>query len=502
MSRDGPPLDVGAARAVLGIRRPVPVTIPEMVRNLKVTFVPGTRLTPRLRIFGDRLRKAFGELGVREVPFSAALTTGERLVDGVTPIALGESQFDALSLGHVPVSNLSGSPSLGILDRRCPVSEGSSLQEKLDAIVAVMATNLVSICLFVTDSTWVMCTMNGGIASFANGESLTADVRQGLVPKLATRSAAPRVSEMSVRPGGFDPTSRRFERDVEDFQAGTAVWGRGELMNAHASLDGFTFKSPLHRHLVSAYLDGRSGMSFGFLARQSSVACTPAVPLVEARRRIADVPWESGSVHRVDGAMHVVLSLAGERFVAEVPEVSVLCTRSGCEKTRIDPRKDLVRLTLSGGAVSMETPVGMTGPGECRPSHDTSTILAIAVGNCLVASLLAAVGKGRTFRDALEAGGLTIAHWHDYVTEEDLPEGYVLHGEDNPGVSCGTHQAGVFALLGKLDAVDRALARGVDHRGDVQVEPHHGTNMGGTLSLEETACCVERAMVRRSAHRP
>ena len=154
MSQDTPPFDVSTARAVLGIRRPVPITLPEMVRSLKVTFVPGTRVTPRLQTFGDRLRRAFREAGVREIPFSTALTTGERLMDGVVPISVGDSQFDALALGHVPVNNLSGSPTVGIFDRRCPVSEESSLQAKLDAIIVVMATNLVSLCIFVTDSSW------------------------------------------------------------------------------------------------------------------------------------------------------------------------------------------------------------------------------------------------------------------------------------------------------------------------------------------------------------
>ena len=89
MSQGTPPFDVNTARAVLGIRRPVPITLPEMVRSLKVTFVPGTRVTPRLQTFGDRLRKAFREAGVREIPFSTALTTGERLMDGVVPISVG-----------------------------------------------------------------------------------------------------------------------------------------------------------------------------------------------------------------------------------------------------------------------------------------------------------------------------------------------------------------------------------------------------------------------------
>jgi hypothetical protein len=499
MSQDTPPFDVSTARAVLGIRRPVPITLPEMVRSLKVTFVPGTRVTPRLQTFGDRLRRAFREAGVREIPFSTALTTGERLMDGVVPISVGDSQFDALALGHVPVNNLSGSPTVGIFDRRCPVSEESSLQAKLDAIIVVMATNLVSLCIFVTDSSWVMCTMNGGIATFINGESLTDDVLRGLVPKLATRVTPPRASEMSVRYGGFDPSSPTLKRYVEDFRTSAAVWAQGDLMNAYATLDGFTFKSPLHRLLVNAFLDHRNGMSFGFLAWQLPVVCKPAVALAEAPQRIADVAWESSCRHEINGTVYVVVSLSGEKFVVEVPEVSVLCTRSGCEKTRIIPEKDLVRLTLSEAAVRMETPEGMTQPEDCKPSYDTYTFLASALGNCFVASILATLEQGSMFRDAVSNEGLTLAHWHDYMTEEEIPQGYIRHGEENPGVSCGTPQAAVYALFGKLNALSRPLRQGIDYRGDVQIEPHHGTNMVGIMSLHETALWVQQAMARRSA---
>lgn len=495
------PLDVDAARAVLGLRRPVPTTLAEMVRCLRVTFVPGTRLTPRLQAFGERLRKAFGELGVREIPFSEALTAGERLVDNVVPIAVGETQFDVLSLGHVPRSSLSNGPSVGIFDDRCPISEESSLQAKLDAIVSVMATHLVSLCVFVTDSTWVMCTMNGGVASFANGESLTDDVLRALVPKLAARIAVPRTSEMECRSGGFALSSPALRGHVEDLQAGAGVWAQGGLMNAHATLDGFTFKSPLHRLLVDAFVDHRNGMSFGFLARQLPVAFKPAVVVADAPRRGTDAAREGGALREIDGRPHLAVALAGGSFLVEVPEVSVLCTRSGCEKTRIVPESDLVRLTLSNAAVVMDTPEERTQPEDWKPSYDTYTILAGALGNCIVASLLATMGKGAMFQDAVRHEGLAFSHWHDLLAADELPPGYVWHGAENPGVSCGTHQAAIYALSGKIEALGRALERGVDYRGDVQIEPHHGTNMVGTLSLRETASWVHLQMTRRSACR-
>ncbi|MFM8890681.1 MAG: hypothetical protein ACKOTB_03485, partial [Planctomycetia bacterium] len=480
MNEPAPPFDVDTARALLGLRRPVPTTLPGMVRCLRVTFVPGTRLTPRLRTFGERLRKAFAELGVREIPFSEALTAGERLADGVVPIAVGETQFDVLALGHVPRSSLSNSPSVGIFDGRCPISEESSLQAKLDAIVSVMATHLVSLCVFVTDSTWVMCTMNGGIATFSNGDSLTDDVLRALVPKLAARVAVPRTSDMECRHGGFSLSSPVMRRHIGDLQAGAGVWAQGGLMNAHATLDGFTFKSPLHRLLVDSFVDHRNGMSFGFLARQLPVAFDPAVVVAKASRQIADMSREGGSLQEIDGRPHLVVKRAGERFLVPVPEVSVLCTRSGCEKTRLVPENDLVRLTLSNAEVIMDTPEEGTHADDWKPSYDTYTILAGALGNCIVASVLAALGKGAMFQDALRRDGLAFSHWHDLLAADEVPPGYVRHGAENPGVSCGTHQAAVYALFGKIEALSRALDRGVDYRGDVQIEPHHGTNMVGT----------------------
>jgi hypothetical protein len=147
----------------------------------------------------------------------------------------------------------------------------------------------------------------------------------------------------------------------------------------------------------------------------------------------------------------------------------------------------------------METPTGMTQPEDCKPSYDTYTILASALGNCFVSSILATLEQGSMFQDAVRNEGLALAHWHDFMNEEEIPQGYIRHGEENPGVSCGTPQAAVYALFGKLKALSRPLRQGVDYRGDVQIEPHHGTNMVGIMSLHETALWVQQAMTRRSA---
>ncbi|MEL6617071.1 MAG: hypothetical protein AAFQ43_15115, partial [Bacteroidota bacterium] len=165
--------------------------------------------------------------------------------------------------------------------------------------------------------------------------------------------------------------------------------------------------------------------------------------------------------------------------------VSVLCTRSGCEKTRIDPERDLVRLTLSRGHILFDTPEAASG--DCRPSYDTLAILAHAAGNAITASILLAQDTDAPFARALATSGLALAHWHGYPNAGATPEAFTLHGTDNPPVSCSTPQSAAFALVGKLDALGARLASGDAYGGDVHVEPHHGTNLSGDRTLAEAA---------------
>ena len=94
---------------------------------------------------------------------------------------------------------------------------------------------------------------------------------------------------------------------------------------------------------------------------------------------------------------------------------------------------------------------------------------------------------GASFPCHLARFGASITHWHDYPQSELLPEGYFLHGEQNPPVSCSTPQSAVYSLRGKIEALEKALQNGTEYKGDIHVEPNHGTNIVGMLSLTETA---------------
>jgi hypothetical protein len=204
-------------------------------------------------------------------------------------------------------------------------------------------------------------------------------------------------------------------------------------------------------------------MSYGFLARQAADSYRPL--------------WlENGKDEE-----EVALSIAGTVHRLRVPGAWVLTTRSGCDKSHINPATDLLLMGLHGGRVVIATPRGLKV--DSKPSYDTLTILAHAVGNRLVAALLDRVRPGSAYSAMLATQGAACAHWHGHIPPGALPPGCALYGTENPPVSCSTHQAALFALSGKLGALERSLEEGAAFEGDCHVEPHHGVNVTGPTLL-------------------
>ena len=175
----------------------------------------------------------------------------------------------------------------------------------------------------------------------------------------------------------------------------------------------------------------------------------------------------------------------------KIPDVWLLSTRSGCNKTDLNPQKDILRLGLHRGEITIDTPPEIEAE-ECRPSYDTYAILAHAVGNIITASLLLTKNRKSTFPEILQTNGLSISHWHGYPDREYPLPGYVIHGEDNPPVSCSTPQSAAYAFHGKLRSLDLYEGAAESYRGDVHIEPHHGTNITGCMTITETAKWVDK----------
>jgi hypothetical protein len=318
--------------------------------------------------------------------------------------------------------------------------------------------------------------MNGAVIPCPDEDAFISDVLHTLVPKLAAPVVPPHASDFDVEEGGLDLAADELAPYVRDFEESGPLWAKTGLLLFHTSLASLRFRNMFYRRIAGAYLDRRSGMSYGFLARQLALPIVPAMTQEEASALLGSDRWIEDGYCRHQNRLHVAFHLGRETYLVRVPEVRVLTTRSGCDKAHLDGRKDLNLILLSDGRMGVKTPKGLADGIDSRPSYDTQTILAHALGNALVAGVQARIRESR-FSSTMRNSGMALAHWHGDVPSPMVPEEYCTYGQDNPPVSCSTHQAAMFALAGKVAAFRRCVDAGRDYCGDIHIEPHHGVNV-------------------------
>jgi len=465
---------------LLGIPVDTPLSIDEMCKRLKPVIYPAPDLTSRLQQFCLALVAAMNSLGIDVLSEEDASEKAGRFAPGTVIFAPGYFPDKLLAINRV--ATLYNNIIVGIYDEPAPITTDALPQLRLDAIVGRLARDMVHILIFVTDQTWTICTMNGGVVTFNTPYPSREDVRCTLVPKLTAQVVPPRPEELDIMYGQLHTATPDFNDIADDFLQCSSLWSSNTSLLTHTSTAGLEYRSDFYKRIVARYLDQRSGMSYGFFARQLPVAVQPAFDVSST---------EPVRINERQKKSMIEICVQEKSFLVEVPQVRVITTRSGCRKNHLDPKKDLVEIGLvqkpDGGRIYLKTPEGFSQANAAKPSFDTLTILAHALGNALAASILMTLRPEEQFPYHLARFGASITHWHDYPQPELLPEGYFLHGEQNPPVSCSTPQSAAYSLRGKITALEKALVNGTEYRGDVHVEPNHGTNIVGMLSLAETA---------------
>jgi len=481
-------LSTEAISRIIGCKSTVPLTPQEMACSLRVAFYPAVNTSETLEKFLAILRVILIRAGVNVISYDEALSEGNnsRVRKGIVLIAPGEGEPGNLAIDHV--ASLTDNTVVGVYCGAMPGMGESRFQNRVDVLVSALVWHMVQVIIYVDDESWTICTMNGGIDTFSLAQ-LEARALDSLIPKLAAPVVPPQMSDFAVQKDAFEPSVPNYQISVHDMLAGSVLWGESGLLASQTRLDELTYRNHKYKRIAAAYLSSRTGMSYGFLSRQLPLAVTPAIELDYAHQMLRRIDWEQKDFIEIDDQMLVAAKLGDKRFVLRVPEVTVLCTRSGCDKARLDPSKDLVTLTLSKGRVMLGLAKGLPEGSDCQPSFDTLIILAHAVGNAILASILAKIKPCSKFALALKHQGLAITHWHGFIDATSLPEGYYLHGNNNPPVSCSTAQAAIYGLRGKLAALQKSIADGKEYLGDAHIEPSHGTNMCGR-SIKDLARLV------------
>ncbi|PSG97910.1 hypothetical protein BRD56_02970 [Thermoplasmatales archaeon SW_10_69_26] len=514
-----------ALEATLGIEEPVSVEPREMAEDLRMTRFPDEKGDPteQEQAFADELATTFADLGVQMVDFESTLepppigralgwltdgarrivedptrllgngsdsheetTTpglaaitdirwGAKVQPGTSVLAAGEGETGDLPVDYM--GDFRDVTILTVVERPGDVEEGMPFTDHYERALELFAHHMTNVVVGVGDEQWFIYNFNGSHPFYAIDGDREHQILHSLVPKLAAPIRPPTLSEFTIAEQAFDPTDDTHQPLVEDLVGSGPLLEETGLYPEGMDLDDLEWRNDFYRWAGKIHLDDRTGMSYGFLARQTPTATVPGREPGAFAEATGTRPADPGEAFWVDGNLHVTLDLPEGPLVVPVPEVEVLTLASGCDKTDPHPREDLVKVGLRDGQMRMATPEGVELAEGYRPSFDTRVILAHAVGNALVASVLEHREGTHVFADDLAEEGMALVHWHGYLNPDHVPEGWHVHGADRPHVSCGTPQSAIYALDGKLAAFREAREDGLDFQGDVHIEPQHGTNL-------------------------
>ena len=474
---------------LLGISPSTPLETGDMCRKLQLVFLPAKKKTPRLQCFTSSLINACNVLGIQVFSEDEACRSDGKFKPGMVVIAPGSFKDELLAINRV--STLYDNIIVGIHDEPAPLTEASLPQERLDRIVGKLAWDMVHISIYITNDSWTICTMNGGFVRFDGSCPLPSDVLKTLVPKLTAQVVPPKPSNFDHRPGGFTLGHTETAHEVSaDFTRCSSLWSSNSYFLTHTSRETLKYRSPFYKKIVARYLDQRSGMSYGFFARQLPVSAPRAFRLKEYSSSLSETELREAPLLHLENKHYVPINVLNEWLLVEPVPVTVITTRSGCQKTSLNPETDLVAISLDQGNITLMTPHMLSEASESRPSFDTLTILSHALGNTFIASILQTIRPSWQFPVILARMGASMTHWHGYPEDSAIPEGYFLHGGNKPPVSCSTPQSAAYSLLGKIEALEQALQKNQEYKGDIHIEPNHGTNIVGSYSLTETAVLI------------
>jgi hypothetical protein len=220
---------------------------------------------------------------------------------------------------------------------------------------------------------------------------------------------------------------------------------------------------PSHRDIVDSIVNGRTGVSYGFVAYAEP-------PQYIGPRDISAAEWNalvpvagfSAAEVRQNsiGRHYLKVRLHNQDHYKQIPDIWLVCSRSGANKTNLNLERDILRLGLTQH-LCLQLPDADSTMAEMQPSYDTYVMVAIALAAAL-------------YTPELIEHGAPIIHFHGYPSRQWFTAHEHYTGVENPSVPCGTYESGVFNFLGL-----HGLANAADHPLVLAslIEPDHGTNL-------------------------
>ena len=513
-----------ATQKILGINEKVHMTKEEMIEKFSVTFSPHSHnASENIKEFEQKLKESFKRLNVNLVPYEEAWTNvsflkrlrrflkyiinnfiwslrkflemteinfyipietirvlagPKRIKKGISVVCLGEQELKELQMQYI--ANFKDNSIITIIDFPQQINELSTFDKHFDTAMELFAHHMTNIILAVDKEKMMIYNFNAShpIYNFSDNE-FDKHILETLIPKIVAPISPHRLNEFEILNTKFDPKDYLHGKIITEMQGGAKLFANTKLYPAGKKIDNLAFRHNFHKLIGKLHLDNRSGMSFGFLAYQMPFNFGKTDTLSNFKIKYPGSFLNQDYFIDEKGNIHVLMRIQKQELVLQVPEVWVMTLRSGSDKTHFDPHTDLIKLGLKNGKMLMQFPIGLKISGVYKPSFDTKVILAHAVGNALVASILKYLQENNLFSKNIVENGLAISHWHGYFNKKYIPKGLTMYGAENLHVSCSSPQSAIYALKGKLSSFEEYIKSGnaLEYKRDIHIEPHHGINI-------------------------
>jgi hypothetical protein len=412
-----------------------------------------------------------------------SLTASKRFKKGLCILVLGELPADDLPMQKI--TNFKDNSIISILDFPKHIHIDSDFNAHFDTAMGFFAYHMTNIVIAVDSEKWMIYNYNASHPIFRiDSPDFDSHIVKGLIPKVVAPISPHKLSEFKISSIQFDPNDRVHAPIIKDLLDGSKLFDDTQLFPRGKKIDDLPFRKNFHKLIGKMHLDNRSGMSFGFFAKQMPTKLDNLIDLGSEDIRhlgldeIAAKNTDKDFFYDKNNDLWAIIEIDHKKLALKVPEIWVMTIRSGADKTNIIPSKDLLKLGLKNGKMLIEVPQGLHMDSTYKPSFDTKVILAHAVGNAINAVIAKHLGQNEQFIKSIEKDGMAMSHWHGYFNKTKIPHGIFEYGKENPHVACSSPQSAIYALEGKLVNFEvHALQNKEEYLGDIHVEPHHGSNI-------------------------
>lgn len=345
-------------------------------------------------------------------------------------------------------------------------------QRKIEIGLNTLIRNFSEMVIGVSETKISILNMNLSDSVFARTE-LERFVKKSLVPKIFVPILPLPISRFRLQ--DYDAARSAYAQKLVDLSQSLAS---SSLFPAGFKLDS-VIKRQSYRDIVDTIVNGRTGVSYGFVAYMEPPEYVGPVEIGRSE-------WDELSV--VDGFNNSELrqNEQGRRYIClssiesteennslqkeshkcykQIPDVWLATARSGANKTNLSLRQDVLRIGLTPQLVLQRPALSETDAIDLKPSYDVFVMVAIALSTAL-------------YFPELAANGAPIVHFHGYPNATWFQPQECFSGVQNPSVPCGTYESGVFNFMSisRLHAMLSTKSSTLTLA--ALIEPDHGTNI-------------------------